>query len=97
MGSTLEWGKLFNMEYPVSHGTIRDGLCGIVNERKETPDAASDAEKYANYVTRRVRALATIALSVEPSLLYLHGNPQNQVEVWKNCRINSRRKHGQTS
>ncbi len=34
-------------------------------------------------MSRRDRSLATIVLSVEPSLLYLLGEPENPVTVWK--------------
>ena len=61
---------------------MKDGLWGIVNGT-ETPPNASQAERYAKFVTRRDRALATIVLSVNPSLLYLLGDPEDPVMVWK--------------
>ena len=59
---------------------MKDGLWGIVNGSESAPDAATDAEKHAKFVSRRDRALALIMLSVEPSLLYLIGNPEDPVE-----------------
>ena len=61
---------------------MKDGLWGIVNGT-ETPPDASQADNYAKFVIRRDRALAIIVLSVEPSLLYLLGDPEDPVTVWK--------------
>ena len=36
------------------------------------------------YLSRKDRALATIVLSLEPSLLYLIGDPDDPDVVWKN-------------
>jgi hypothetical protein len=41
------------------------------------------AEDLAKFVARRDRALATIVLSVDPSLLYLLGDPQEPAVVWE--------------
>ena len=37
----------------------------------------------AKFVARKDRALATIVLSVDPSLLYLIGDPQDIAIVWE--------------
>ena len=39
--------------------------------------------KYEKYVARKDRALAIIVLSVDPSLLYLIGDPEDPITVWK--------------
>ena len=39
-------------------------------------------DRYAKFLTRRDRALAIIVLSVEPSLLYLVGDPEDPAAVW---------------
>ena len=57
---------------------IKDGLWGIVNETEPEPTAAQ-AESRKKFLQRRDRALATIVLSIEPSLLYLLGNPEDPV------------------
>ena len=62
---------------------MKDGLWGIVNESERPPDETSQADKYAKFVARRDRALATIVLAVDPSLLYLLGDPDNPVTIWK--------------
>ena len=61
---------------------MRDGLWGIATKSELGPDE-EEAEKYAKFVARRDRALATIVLSVEPSLLYLLGDPQDPSLVWE--------------
>ena len=61
---------------------MRDGLWGIVNETEIAPEGG-DADQRAKFLCKRDRALATIVLAVEPSLLYLIGDPKNPVEVWK--------------
>ena len=50
---------------------------------EQTPPDVSQADKYAKLMARRDRALATIVLSVDPTLLYLLGDPENPVIVWK--------------
>ena len=59
---------------------IRDGLWGFVAETKDGP-VEPKAEKYANYLAQTDQALATIVLAVEPSLLYLLGDPQDTAAV----------------
>ena len=61
---------------------MKDSLWGIVNGT-ETPPEEDDAEKYAKFVARRDCALALIVLTLEPSLLYLIGETEDPVVVWK--------------
>ena len=61
---------------------VKDGLWSIVNGTEAIPDEG-DADARAKLVARRDRALALIVLSVEPSLLYLLGDPEDPVVVWK--------------
>ena len=61
---------------------MRDGVWNIVNDTETTPEDRT-SESYVTFCTRRDRALATIVLSVEPSLLYLVGDPEDPVAVWK--------------
>lgn len=70
---------------------IKDGLWGIVNETEPEPTAAQ-AESRKKFLQRRDRALATIVLSIEPSLLYLLGNPEDPVAVWKRLRDHFQKK-----
>ena len=62
---------------------IREGLWGIVAGTEESPDRETEADKYAKFMSRRDKALATIVLAVDPSLLYLLGDPEDPAAVWK--------------
>ena len=61
---------------------MKDGLWSIVNGTETIPEER-EADKHAKFMTRRDRALALIVLSIEPSLLYLLGDPEDPVVVWK--------------
>ena len=63
---------------------IHDGLWGIVNKTEHAPEESADRK--AKFAARRDCTLATFVLTVEPSLLYLLGNPENPVAVWKKLR-----------
>ena len=62
---------------------MKEDLWGIVNETEDTPAIDASAARVAKYCARRDRASAIIVLSIEPSLLYLLGEPKNPVESWK--------------
>ena len=64
---------------------IRDGLWNIVSESEAAPAESNDnGAVVAKFELRKDRALATIVLSMEPSLLYLLGpDPDDPAEVWK--------------
>ena len=55
---------------------MKDGLWGIVSGTEAAPDRERNAEGYTKYASRRDHALALIVLSMEPSLLYLIGDPE---------------------
>ena len=61
---------------------MRDGVWSIVNGSEESPDPG-DRNQHAKFLARRDKALAIIVLSVDPSLLYLIGDPEDPVVVWK--------------
>ena len=61
---------------------MKEGLWGIVTGTEEPP-SEEDAEKYAKFVAKRDRTLALIVLSVDPTLLYLLGDPEDPVKVWR--------------
>ena len=71
---------------------MKDGLWGILNELEAAPAEDATAEVKAKYQTRKDRALATIVLLIEPSLLYLLGDPSDPVVVWKTLSNQFRRK-----
>ena len=62
---------------------IKEGLWSIV-DGTETAPPENDADKYRKFAGRRNCALALIVLSIEPSLLYLIGDPDSPVTVWGN-------------
>ena len=61
------------------------------------PDAAMEPEKYAKCASRRDRVLALIILLVELSLLYLVGDPEEPIGVWKKFSDTFQKRLGQTS
>ena len=66
---------------------MKDGLWGIVSETERDPGGGeAQAEAHRKFASRRDRALAIIVLSVEPSLLYLIGDPEDPVVVWNKLK-----------
>ena len=56
-----------------------DGPWSIVDGTEVAPAPDAVAERIAQFLARKDRALATFVLPVEPSLLYLLGDPQDPV------------------
>ena len=70
---------------------IKEGLWGIVNGTEMAPTEGADQR--AKFAARRGKALATIVLTIEPSLLYLIGtDPTDPVKVWKDLANQFQRK-----
>ena len=61
---------------------VRDSLWGIVNATEAAPSEDS-VEARRKYLARMDRALAIIVLAVDPSLLYLLGDPEDPRAVWR--------------
>jgi hypothetical protein len=61
---------------------VRDGLWGIVAGTETIPPEGEVANR-TKFLANRNRALATIVLAVDPALLYLIGDPEDPVAVWK--------------
>ena len=61
---------------------MKEGLWRIVTGEETAPDRGTESER-AKFASRRDRALATVVLSVDTSLLYLIGNPEDPALVWK--------------
>ena len=60
---------------------IKEGLWNIVTANKNAPENLGEQAKY---LSRRDRALVTIVLPMDPTLLYLLGSdPENPAVVWK--------------
>ena len=51
--------------------------------KKQLLLVAARASDRAKFTSRRDRTLATVVLSVDTSLLYLIGDPEDPVTVWK--------------
>ena len=60
---------------------LKQGVWRIV-EGTEAPPDEYDEVNFRKYNDRKDRALSTIVLAVETSLLYLLGEPQDPQEVW---------------
>ena len=56
---------------------LKENLWCIVSGTESPPESGSGSDKIAKYIARRDRALATIVLAVDPSLLYLLGEPED--------------------
>ena len=70
---------------------MKDSLWGIVSgTEKLARDANADTRK--KFEARKDRALAIIVLAVDPSLLYMLGNPEDPAEVWKKLEDQFQRK-----
>ena len=71
------------MEGAVYDGTQERRSVGIVSGTEEAPTDDVDPKELERYASRRDKLLATVVLSVDPSLLYLIGDPVNPVAIWK--------------
>ena len=70
---------------------MKDSLWGITSGTETLArDASADNRK--KFEARRDRALAIIVLAVDPSLLYLIGNPDDPADVWKKLEEQFQRK-----
>lgn len=70
---------------------MKDGLWGIVNGTEVRPPD-TEAAKLEKFSKSSDRALAIIVLAIDPSLLYVIGEPSNPVDVWKKLEDQFQRK-----
>ena len=70
---------------------MREGLWNIVNGSKHPPDS-TQAGIQAKFAARRDCAFAIILLFVEPLLLYLFGDPEDPIAVWRKLAYQSQKK-----
>lgn len=59
---------------------MKEGLWGLVNGTEAEP---AEENRRAAFAARKDKALATIVLAIDPKLLYLLGDPNDPVLVWK--------------
>ena len=71
---------------------VRDRLWGIVSGTETEPTEGGD--RRSNFLARRDHALATIVLAVEPSLLYLIGDPEDPIAVRQKLQNQFQKKTG---
>ena len=74
---------------------LKEGLWNIVNGTEVAPED-TDAG-YSKFIGRCDKALAIVVLSVDPTLLYLIGEPTDPKAVWPSLPTNSKRRRGQIS
>ncbi len=70
---------------------MKEHLWGLVSGSEKLP-AYSTAEEKAAFLKKKERALAIVVLAVEPSLLYLLGEPEEPDVVWKTLQGQFQRK-----
>ena len=61
---------------------IRDNGWGIVNGTETVPTGQATDPKVEDFHRRKNRALSMIVLAMDPSLLYLIGDPEDPKIVW---------------
>ncbi len=69
---------------------MKENLSEIVNGSETVP--ADGADRIAKVNARKDKALATIILLIDPTLLYLVGEPKDPVDVWKLLSNNFQKK-----
>ena len=63
-------------------GLLKDGVWSNANGTEMDPGETASAEVRTKFNARRDRALAIVVLAIEPTLLYLIGDPQDPAVVW---------------
>ena len=94
MISPLKGGNYPTWKLQCQMPLMKDGLWAIVNGTEVVP---AEADLLAKFNTRRDKALAIIVLSVDPTLLYLVGDPTDPIGCGRSWRTSFRRKRGPTS
>ena len=72
----------------------KDGVWGIMSCNEEATASDADPKELKRYAVRQDKALATVVSSVDPSLLYIIGDPVALIAVWKKLEEQFRRSHG---
>ena len=69
---------------------LKEGLQGIVSCTEQSPGVKD--ENFPTFIARKDKALVTIILTVQPSLLYLIGDPEDPSEVWQKLESQSQKR-----
>ena len=72
---------------------MKESLWSIVNGTDTGPAEGAEAREVEKFRIRKDRALATIVLAVDPSLLYLLDKTDDPVYVWKKLQSQFQRKN----
>ena len=72
---------------------MKESLWKIVTGEGVAPTGQNAAEQ-SKFAARKDRALASIVLSVDTSLLYLINNPTDPAVVWESWLVNLKRRLG---
>ena len=73
---------------------LKKGVWSIVSGTEAAPAENTKERVLECYSLRQDKALATIVLSIDPSLLYLLGNSDNPVAVWRKLEEQFQKSHG---
>ena len=71
---------------------LKEGLWGIVSLTEQSRDVKD--KNFPKFLARKDKALATIVLTVQPSLLYLIGDPEDPSEVWQKLESQFQKRTG---
>ena len=63
---------------------MREGICGIVSGMEKAPTEMAGTDESAKFSAWSDRALATVVLAVNPSLLYFIADPVDPAVIWQN-------------
>ena len=78
----------------MSNGFIERRQWGIVSCTEQSPGVKD--ENFPKFIARKDKELATIILTVQPSLLYLIGDPEDPSEVSQKKKVRLRKENGPT-
>ena len=70
--------------------SLKEGLWGIVSCTEQSPGVKD--ENFPKFIARKDKELATIILTVQPSLLYLIGDPEDPSEVSQKLESTSQKR-----
>ena len=75
----LKEGNYATWKLQCQMALMKEDLWGIINKTENPPGVDANTATVTKYRAKKDRALATIVLSIDPSLLYLLGKPENPI------------------
>ena len=88
----LKGGNYATWKLQCQMALMKENLWTTVNETEPPPAEDATAAVASKWRSRKDKALATIVLSIDPSLLYLLGEPKEPVDVWKKLKSQFQKK-----